>query len=125
MTLAVAGIVVLSGCDDNSASKPAPAVQDQSIDRKTVDEWVGQWNGPEGTYMKISKTGEGYRVTIKDLDKESEYLGVLDGKRIRFLRDDHQEFIHYGAGRDTGMKWLMEEPNCLIVKEGEGYCRKP
>jgi hypothetical protein len=33
------------------------------------------------------------------------------------------ESIHAGNGEDTGMKWLLDKKNCLIIKYGEGFCR--
>lgn len=114
----------MGGCDDTPKT-PAPETpkQAEEVVEDRLKDWMGKWDGPEGTYMKLEKSGEGYAVTIKDLDKEERYLGVAQGMRIRFMRNNIQEHIHLGPGRDAGMKWLMDKPYCLIVKKGEGYCR--
>ena len=114
----------MAGCDDTPKT-PAPETpkEAQKVVEDRLEDWMGKWNGPEGTYLKLEKSGEGYAVTIKDLDKEERYLGVAQGMRIRFMRNNVQEHIHLGPGRDAGMKWLMDKPYCLIVKKGEGYCR--
>ncbi len=28
-----------------------------------------------------------------------------------------------GERERTGMKWLLEKRNCLVIKQGEGFCR--
>ena len=42
---------------------------------------------------------------------------------MQFQRDGKSETISAGSGRDTGMKWLLDKKNCLIIKIGEGFCR--
>lgn len=114
----------LSGCDDTPPQAPQETPkQTAKIVEDRLSDWMGKWDGPEGTYLKLEKSGDGYAVIIKDLDKEERYLGVADAMRIRFLRNDKQEYIHLGSGRDAGMKWLADKPYCLIIKQGEGYCR--
>ncbi len=120
----LSGLGLLSACDDNKATPDVPSPQKiEKETKKQIDSWVGKWDGPEGTYLILEKSGEGYSIRIKDLDKEETFLGVADFLRIRFHRNDHEEYIHFGPGRDTGMKWLQDKQACLIIKEGEGYCR--
>ena len=45
------------------------------------------------------------------------------GDTIAFERGGIKETIRAGSGADTGMKWLSEKKDCLVVKPGEGYCR--
>ena len=104
----------------NPSSNPAttPAGSDRLPDR-----WLGQWNGPEGTYILLSAKGDKYVVKIQSLDGPATYEGIAVRDHIEFQRDGKTESIHAGNGAETGMKWLLEEKNCLIVKIGEGFCR--
>lgn len=117
-------VPAIAACDE---TPPAPKAE--SPNEKTeiladrLGEWMGQWNGPEGTYLKLEKSGEGYGVIIKDLDKEKRYLGVSSEMRIRFNRNNQEEYIILVPGYETGVKWLADKPYCLMVKKGEAYCR--
>lgn len=120
----VAAAFLLNACDDaTTPAAPPSAQEEQKAIEDRLDAWLGKWDGPEGTYLKLEKSGEGYAVMIKDLYKEERYLGVADGARIRFHRGDRQEYIRLGGGNESGMKWLQDKPYCLIVKKGEAYCR--
>ena len=90
------------------------------------DAWLGQWNGPEGTSPVLdSKPGGGYRLTITSLDGPASYDGDAAGPGIVFERDGQTETLRAGNGKLTGMKWLSEKSDCLIIKAGEGFCRDP
>lgn len=90
---------------------------------RPTDQWVGQWNGPEGTFLKI-EGGEGqYEVTVRDLDGPRTFRGLAQDGHIRFQRDGVYESIRATDGAGTGMKWLQDKKDCLTVREGEGYCR--
>ena len=89
----------------------------------TPDQWLGKWIGPEGTYLLLVKEGDGYTVEIQSLDGPASYVGSPAGERIDFTRNGIPESIHAGDGEATGMKWLLDKKNCLIVKTGEGFCR--
>jgi hypothetical protein len=99
------------------ATKP-PAQLNQARDH-----WLGRWDGPEGTFLQLSKSGDHYAVEIQDLDGPKTFEGFADGDRIRFTRDGKTEFISAGDGQATGMKWLAEKKNCLLTRQGEGWCR--
>lgn len=103
---------------------PLAACGDDNGTPRSPHEWMGSWNGPEGTGITI-EPGEGTAVTltIRSLDSTDTYDGVIDGPVIRFTRNGIQETIHAGSGYETAMKWLLDYTNCLIVKEGEGFCR--
>jgi heat shock protein HslJ len=88
-----------------------------------TDQWLGRWDGPEGTYLRLTKHGNQYAVEISDLDGPKTFEGVRDGNRIRFTRDGKTEFISAGDGQASGMKWLADKKNCLLTKPGEGWCR--
>jgi hypothetical protein len=42
---------------------------------------------------------------------------------IEFVRGGNTEVIHATDGVGTGMKWLVDKNNCLVVRPGEGFCR--
>ncbi len=86
--------------------------------------WLGLWTGPEGTSLLLSKTkANRYDVTIRSLDGVATYPGVWAHDEIEFTRAGQNERIRAGTGRDTGMKWLLEKKNCLVIRLGEGFCR--
>ncbi len=88
-----------------------------------TDAWVGKWNGPEGTFLNIEGNKGVYTVTIQNLDGPKQFEGKTLGDRISFIRDGIGETIHVSDGKDIGMKWLADKKNCLMIREGEGFCR--
>src|SRR5579863_5365006 len=131
--IALLMIAVLTGCKDryqpadkSSSIGGNPSRQSTAAVPATnnvTDRWLGKWTGPEGTYLVLSKNADKYVVQINSLDGPATYEGTSTGERIEFQRDGKTESIHAGNGHDTGMKWLLEKTNCLIVKTGEGFCR--
>ncbi|HUD43892.1 MAG TPA: hypothetical protein VMR06_18055 [Dokdonella sp.] len=130
---------VLTGCDapppatSSTASTPptpvpaAPAAT-ATPDATATDAWIGQWTGPEGTFLRIEGTDAPgrYTITIHDLDQARRYEGRTDGQLIRFDRDGidgSEATIRAGDGDATGMKWLAGKRDCLVIAIGEGYCR--
>lgn len=91
---------------------------------RAADAWLGKWIGPEGTFLVLSQHAGKYAVEIHSLDGPATYEGTAVGDRIEFVRDSKRESIHAGNGEDTGMKWLLDKKNCLIIKTGEGFCRE-
>lgn len=85
--------------------------------------WMGKWNGPEGTYLELSAKGDKYSVVVANLDGPLTFEGVASEGGISFVRDGKTETIKAGNGVDTGMKWLAEKQDCLIINPGEGFCR--
>ncbi len=101
-----------------AASRPAaPAV------RPGTDAWLGTWTGPEGTFLRIERQQDGYTITIRNLDGPRTFQGLGQGDHVAFERDGARESIRAGNGVQTGMKWLADKTDCLVVKPGEGYCR--
>ena len=119
---AIASLVLLAGilgCR-NQAAGPSPSASSQET---PTDQWLGRWNGPEGTYLQISKNSGAYVLEIRDLDGSKTFAASRDGSRIAFTRDGRQEFLTAGDGPATGMKWLSDKKNCLLTRPGEGWCR--
>ena len=117
-------LCALVACDDKTTAPQAVSSDEKAeIIANRLEDWMGQWNGPEGTYVKLEKSGDGYAVIIKDLDKEERYLGVASETRIRFNRNNKEEYLTLVPGRMTGVKWMLDKPYCLMVRQGEAYCR--
>jgi hypothetical protein len=123
--------VVILGCEDrtrgsssmvssNSTATPAS----RAATGKLTDQWLGKWIGPEGTYLLLSNHGAGYLVEINSLDGLATYEGTSVGDHIDFQRNGKTESIRAGSGQETGMKWLLDKKNCLIIRTGEGFCRE-
>ena len=131
------GMVVTTACQDHKKSVTAPSganntsvnssptrTTETTAATSVTDKWMGKWVGPEGTFLQLSKEGNKYSVKIQSLDGAETYEGIATGDRIQFTRDGKTEAIRAGTGKETGMKWLLEEKNCLIIRDGEGFCRK-
>jgi len=110
-------LLVLSGCSDHDV---ATGPNDAAI---PTDKWLGQWNGPEGTFLRLEGGKGKYKITIQDLDAARIYQGNSAGDQIHFDRNGVTESIHATNGVGTGMKWLSEKSDCLTIRTGEGYCR--
>ncbi len=127
--IALLTTVIASGCKDrsepsNTGGNPPPkSTAATPAANNVTDKWLGKWVGPEGTYLELSKNAGKYVVLINSLDGPATYEGMSAGDRIEFQRDGKTESIRAGNGHATGMKWLMDKTNCLIVKTGEGFCR--
>ncbi|MGA7243115.1 MAG: hypothetical protein WBX19_08030 [Terracidiphilus sp.] len=125
--------VVLPGCRgrsepvggpaNTSGNPPPKSTAEPSAASNVADKWLGKWIGPEGTYLLLSKDADKYVVLINSLDGPATYEGTSAGDRIEFQRDGKTESIRAGNGHGTGMKWLMDKTNCLIIETGEGFCR--
>lgn len=58
-----------------------------------------------------------------DLDTRGTYEGREDERAIRFERGGEQLTLRRATGDETSLKWLAGKQDCLMVREGEGYCR--
>lgn len=128
--LPLMSLFILAACDTRPQDRGVvtrhapspPAVSSSSGD--LARRWLGAWSGPEGTSLVIAPAGNAYRVTIRNLDGPRTFRAAIAGERLAFERDGVNESIHAGTGTETGMKWLADKSDCLIVKAGEGYCRE-
>src|SRR5882724_8954070 len=100
-------LVLVVSCQDQNQSAapssaethppPAPTSTPAASNRPT-DAWLGQWIGPEGTYLRLSSNGEKYVVKIQSLDGPATYPGIAAGTQIQFARQGRTEFIRAGDG---------------------------
>lgn len=114
-------LAACAGPQQRSAIQQTPPTASAAV--YTTDDWLGQWDGPEGTFLRLDGGGDDYLVTIRNLDGTRTFLGNRKGGTIQFERNGQTEKIRHTDGRTTGMKWLADKTNCLTVKKGEGYCR--
>lgn len=116
----------LAGCQDRPAEVASTATANAPDTPKAApapDRWLGTWNGPEGTFLRLAGGGGTYDITVRNLDGPRTFKGTAVGDRIEFERDGTKESVRATGGVETGMKWLSEKKDCLTVRSGEGYCR--
>ena len=119
--------IATSACHSRSVpagKTPPDSNQTAETKREVAEQWIGKWDGSEGTFLEISENAQAYQITIRNLDGPRTFTGtpVTDG--LTFTRDGKAETIRAGDGKDTGMKWLLDKKNCLVIEKGEGYCRE-
>lgn len=97
-----------------------------SVGKLPTDAWMGKWLGAEGLVLNIQPAGEPghYMLSVTLLDGTNSYEGTADGDMIRFVRNGRPESIRAATGDETGLKWLAGKQNCLMIREGEGFCRE-
>ena len=88
-----------------------------------ADAWLGQWTGPEGTFLKRTGGQGRYEVTIRNLDGPRTFPATADAGGVSFERDGKRETLRATDGAGTGMKWLAGKKDCLALGAGEGWCR--
>lgn len=137
-----AASVMLAGCEKADAPAPAPTTTEElpvetmppeagaeASDPATASHrfagWAGQWTGVEGMYVTITAAEPGkYKLDMQsDLDTRGTYDGTDSEHGIRFTRGGEQLTLRHGNGDESGLKYLAGKTDCLIVKQGEGYCR--
>ena len=116
-----AGEASTAPADVAVAVETPPPVAHPSEDEP--DRWVGRWDGPEGTYLSITRQRDRYTLEIADLDGPKTYAALDVGERLEFQRNGMVERIRATDGNKTGMKWLQGKSDCLTIKPGEGFCR--
>ena len=97
--------LILAGCTDRNVA---------------TDKWLGQWNGPEGTFLRLEGGSGRYEITIQNLDGPRTFHGSAVGAQIQFERNGTNEVIRATDGAETGMKWLRNKSDCLTIRPGEG-----
>ena len=105
---------------------PAQTKIDESrASQDLYDNWAGEWLGVEGNSLHLAKQADRttFMLIFSGNNPSSQY-GTLKGRSIEFSRAGRAEKIRFGSGAETGLKWLADKKECLIIAEGEGYCRK-
>lgn len=126
---ALLATVALAACGSREPAKPAPAASTSPVAAVVTpspapDRWVGRWNGPEGTYLDIAATPDaGYALEIANLDGPRAFAARAVGDHLEFERDGQAQTLTFTDGPGTGMKWLQDNTDCVVVGVGEGYCR--
>ena len=107
------------------ASEEAAEADNATQAALPTDAWVGKWIGVEGLVLDVQKAGEPgkYMLGVTLLDGTKSYEGSADGDVIRFTRDGRPESVRAATGDETGLKWLAGKQNCLMIQQGEGFCR--
>lgn len=109
------------------AADPAAAepTTEESVVGRRFASWAGRWTGVEGMFLDVTPLGEGrYQLEMQsDLDTRGTYEGREDERAIRFERGGEALTLRRATGDETGLKWLAGKQDCLMVGEGEGYCR--
>jgi hypothetical protein len=118
-----------------ATSSPAISPEVANPTEAALQQMLGRWNGPEGTYIDIAdkKGPDGkqqnprkFEIEIKNLDKAEKYEGTANGKNIEFTRKGKTETVKSATGAETGMKGFEKETTCVVVTKGsEGFCKKP
>ena len=136
-----AALVLLAGCEKAEAPAPTdttttevpvetaapetPAAGDPAAAPHRFASWTGKWTGVEGMYATITTAEPGkYKLEMQsDLDTKGTYDGSDSEHGIQFKRGTEELSLRRGNGDETGLKNLAGKKECLIVKQGEGYCR--
>ncbi|UDF05273.1 hypothetical protein [Asticcacaulis sp. AND118] len=106
------------------AAPVAPQSASAAASTASQPAYAGRWTGVEGTYMTITpKSGDAYEVVMADLDGPKTYAGTLKPDGLHVDRNGTPLVIVPGDGEATGMKWLADKSDCLVVAANEGYCR--
>lgn len=130
----LSALALLTACDQAStpAPKPAPPSVQAALVPETppTDKWVGKWIGVEGLHLTIAKDdsiGRGHYLLTMQYGLDANDTGTFKGEAaedgITFNRPDGAQTLRAGDGAATGLKWLADKKDCLIVATGEGYCR--
>ncbi len=100
---------------------PAPSASGTSAD---ATPYLGRWIGVEGMVLNVASVPTGVTLDMQyDLDNRGTFAGTVGPQGIAFTRNGLAETLKPGDGAATGLKYLADKRDCLIVKSGEGYCR--
>jgi hypothetical protein len=120
-----AAVAALVACQPAPAAKTEDAATSAATTPVPATEaWLGTWRGVEGTTLTIDPGAPGkVFITGLTLDGPYSFEGTADGDVIHFERNGVQETIRAGDGAATGLRYLEGKTDCLVIKDGEGFCR--
>lgn len=137
-TLSLAALLLVAACArgekaepvdnvtaENFAAEEKAEAENAAAPALPTDAWIGKWVGVEGLVLDIQPAGEHgrYVLSVTLLDGPNSYEGSADGDVIRFTRNGRPESVRAATGDETGLKWLAGKQNCLMIQQGEGFCR--
>lgn len=100
---------------------PVASASDTPVD---AARYLGRWTGVEGMFLVVAPSPGGVTLDMQyDLDHRATFAGTVGADGIAFTRGGIAETLTPGDGAATGLKWLADKRDCLVVKTGEGYCR--
>ncbi|MGE3866908.1 MAG: hypothetical protein AB7G04_08335 [Hyphomonadaceae bacterium] len=107
-----------------SSAPPAPEAG-VKMPAPATDAWIGRWPGVEGNYLDIAAGAAPgvYAITEGTLDGVKTHVGAAQDRTIVFEENGVRKTIRAGAGGDTGLKWLADKTDCLVIESGRGFCR--
>lgn len=107
------------------AAVPAENAITPADTAKAEVDYVGKWIGVEGMVLEVKpKAGDGVTIVNQwDLDNKGTFEGSVTAEGLRWMRNGEAVTAVAGNGDATGLKYLAGKKDCLIVKDGEGYCR--
>lgn len=111
---------------DTTSNQAVSSVDDSSVLLPADETLAGRWTGPEGLFADITPQGDGrYSVAMQySLDKTGTFEATREGETLVLNRPGGRVTLSYGAGAQTGMKWVAPGAHCLIAVVGsEAYCR--
>jgi hypothetical protein len=125
--IVVAACCLLGACSPKPAKteSAAPPAEATKKAPPATDAWLGKWIGVEGNYLQID-AGDApgvYAITEGTLDGVLHYMGEAAGGAIAFTNAGKVEKITAVTGQDTGLKYLADKQNCLVIESGRGFCR--
>jgi hypothetical protein len=136
VTLAIAGCSKANQPQDDSIAiergdaKPvsteaerASAIQNGST--PTAAKYLGKWDGADGSYVIIdAKKGDDVALDMRwDGDKIGAFDGTVTPRGISFIRAGKPLTLTPATGGATGVAALSGKQDCLMVAQGEAYCR--
>jgi len=85
--------------------------------------FVGRWVGPEDSSLEIVARQHDYEVSLMGVDGSGVFTGTIDGGGMRMERNGQVQRIRHVSGPETGVKYLADKRDCVVMTSGEGFCR--
>lgn len=132
MMLSVCLVLALSACQkqptttvsESPVTTPSTTTADTPmIDQSPASAWVGRWDGQDGSYLDVTAERGHYVVVIRNLDGEQVFLAAPNKAGLSFSRQGEALFLKVADQQASQVPWAKADQMCLMVKQGEGYCR--